>query len=65
MRKKLPEKKNVYLAASLVLAMVEKLDCSLCLWLQLSSIGDLDKNQISKTNIENIKNHIIKVRSAL
>ena len=61
MRKKLPEKKNVYLAASLVLAMVEKLDCSLCLWLQLSSVGHLAKYQ--KANIENIKNHIIKVSS--
>ena len=38
----------MYLAASLVLAVVEKLDCSLCLWLQLSSVGDLAKYQVSK-----------------
>ena len=48
LEKKTAREKNVYLAASLVLAVVEKLDCSLCLWLQLSSVGDLDKHQISK-----------------
>ena len=53
----------MYLAASLVLAVVKKLDCSLCLWLQLSSVGHLGKYQISK--IEIIKNHIIKVSSTL
>ena len=36
--------KKMYLAASLVLAVVEKLDCSLCLWLQLSSVGHLAKS---------------------
>ena len=63
LEKKTAREKNVYLAASLVLAVVEKLDCSLCLWLQLSSVGHLAKHQ--KSNIENIKNHIIKVSSAL
>ena len=63
LEKKTAREKNVYLAASLVLAVVEKLDCSLCLWLQLSSVGDLDKHQ--KSNIENIKNHFIKVSSTL
>ena len=62
-QKKMLEKKNTYLAASLVLAVVEKLDCSLGLWLQLSSVGHLGKYQISK--IEIIKNHIIKVSSTL
>ena len=49
LEKRLPKKKtSTYLAASFVLAVVEKLDCTLCLWLQLSSVGHLDKNQISK-----------------
>ena len=49
LRKKCPRKKTcTYLAASLVLAVVEKLDCSLCLWLQLSSVGHLFKYQKTK-----------------